>query len=148
MATLGYGVILAYEDGASYRRVGYVKDVNGPGMKRDVVDVTNHDSPNGFKEFLAGLADPGEVTFTINFDPTNASHNQTTGLMALLSEVTTRNWQLIMPIDASSGKKWGYTFAALVTGFEPKGPVEEAITADVTLKVAGAVTLAEITPPA
>jgi predicted secreted protein len=143
---IGYGTRLEYQDGSNWTLVGKVSDINGPSMSRDTVDITHQQSSGGYKQFLAGLADGGEVTFTINLDPTDSTHNQTAGLLSLFSETTARNWRIITPVGTgTAGQYHAYTFSALVTGFEMKFPVEDKISADVTLKVAGAVTQGTVT---
>ncbi|GIV86630.1 MAG: hypothetical protein KatS3mg054_0659 [Chloroflexus sp.] len=143
---IGYGTKLEYQDDSNWIRVGNVDDINGPGMTRDTVDVTNHASPSGYKEFLAGLIDPGEITFSVILDPADNSHNQSNGLLKVFAETQPRNWRLITPIGTGTENQYhAYTFSALVTGYEMKFPVEEAITADITLKIAGAVTQGNVT---
>jgi predicted secreted protein len=140
-----YGTILAYGNSETpseeFTELAQVKDISGPSMSRDTIDVTNHQSPFGFAEFLAGLADGGEVTFTIEYDPEDPTHDQTTGLLKMMSETTRRNWRLIFPVAATqAGEYVGYQFSALVIGFSPAAPVKGSLTADITLKVAGAIT--------
>lgn len=133
--------ILAYgngEVGEEFTKVAQVKDIDGPGITRDTIDVTNHDSEG--LEFLASLQDGGEVTFDIEFDPADPSHDQTTGLMALMEETTRRNWRLISPVLDSGSDYHGLAFAAMVTAFKPKFPVLGSMTASITLKVSGKVT--------
>lgn len=138
-----FGTILAYGNSETpseeYTKVAQVKDISGPSMSRETIDVTNHDSPSGFAEFLASIADGGEITFTLEYDPDDASHDQTTGLLKLMGETVTRNWRLIFPVEAVTGYH-GFQFAALVTGFATNAPVKGSLTADIKLKVAGAVT--------
>jgi hypothetical protein len=142
---VAFGTILAYGNGETpseeFTKIGQVKDISGPSMKRDTIDVTNHDSPDYTKEFLASLADGGEVAFSIEYDPGDSSHDQTTGLLYLIKKKTRTNFELIFPVESSTGLYWGYTFEGLVTGFDPKAPVLGSLTADVTIKVAKAVTL-------
>jgi predicted secreted protein len=139
-----FGTILAFGDGEeseSFTTVAQVKDITGPNMSRETIDVTNHQSPAGFAEFLASIQDGGEVTFTVEYDPGDATHDQDTGLLALMGETTRRNWRLIFPVESSTpGEYEGYEFEAILTGFSPSAPVKGSLTADITLKVAGAVT--------
>jgi hypothetical protein len=118
-----YGTILAYGNSETpseeFTELAQVKDISGPSMSRDTIDVTNHQSPSGFAEFLAGLADGGEVTFTIEYDPEDPTHDQTTGLLAFMSETTRRNWRLIFGRSGPGRRVCGYQFVALVTGFTP-----------------------------
>ena len=145
-AHAAFGTIIAYGNGEipseEFTKIGRVKDIKGPDMKRDTIDVTNHDSPGGMKQFLASLADGGEVTFSVEFDPTDPSHDQDTGLMYLMGRKVTTNFEIIFPIESTNGF-WGLTFPGLLTGMSPAMPVLGSLTSDVTIKVAGAVELVD-----
>lgn len=52
---------------------GEVVDVDYGGATCETVDVTHQESSSYFREYLAGLRDGGEVTLTVNFDPTTTS---------------------------------------------------------------------------
>lgn len=140
-----FGTILAVGNGETpseeFSEIAQVKDISGPSMSRETIDVTNHQSPSGYNEFLASVIDGGEVTFTVEYDPEDSTHDQTTGLLYLMGLTTTRNWKLIFPVETvTPGTYECLNFAALVTGFNPNAPVKGSLTVDITLKVAGAVT--------
>jgi hypothetical protein len=52
--------------------VGCVTNITGITATRDQIETTCLDSTA--RTYVAGLAAPGAATFTINFDPTDASH--------------------------------------------------------------------------
>ena len=140
-----FGTILAYGNSETpteeFTKVAQVKDIKGPSMSRDTIDVTNHQSPGGYGEFLASFADGGEVTFTVEYDPGDVTHDQTTGLLKMMGETTRRNWRLIFPVVTNTpGTYRGLQFLAIMTGFSPSAEVKGSLTADITMKVAGAVT--------
>lgn len=103
--------------------------------QRDNIDVTSHDSTAPAKEFIAGLLDGGTVNFSGNFLP--ASTNQkliTTDLFATSS--TTNTWSIVW-IDGPTT----WTFSAIVTSFNPTGPVAGKLGYSGTLKVTGTITI-------
>lgn len=114
--------------GGSFSAVAELLAVNGPGLARDVIDVTDMDSTEKWREFVAGLKDGGEVTVDVNFDP-NSSH--VTDWLADLNTDTPGYYKIVFP-DTT---EWG--FAALMTGFEPADPHDEKMTATVTYKLTG-----------
>lgn len=145
-ATAALGTILAVGDGATpevFTKIARVKDIDGPSMSRDTIDTTHQLSTGGTKEFLASLADGGEVTFDIGYNPSSATHDQTTGLLKFMGETTTRNWKLVFPVAGATGF-WGYNFKGMVTKFAAKAPVAGELTASITIKVAGNITQADI----
>lgn len=52
---------------ATYADIEEVFAIGGFGKDNDLIDVTNFDSPQGAKEFRAGLADGAEITIECNF---------------------------------------------------------------------------------
>lgn len=136
----GYESILAVESATPgiYTTIAQVRDVTGPGLQQAAVEVTARDSSK-WREFRGGLRDGGEVTFDMLYDPTVATHAATPapGLVNLLTTGTARNFRLTFANATNTA-----TFSALVTAFTPKSPLGDAMTADVTLKVSGAVTFA------
>ena len=141
MGISAFGTLLKIGDGAaseSFTTIAEVSNIGGPGLGLDPIDITNHSSTGGWKEFVGGLLDGGEVSLDINYDPTHATHDASTGLIKDMTDRTVRNFQLVFP-DTSSTT---WTFAALVTAFETSEPVDDKLAASVTLKVSGQPTLA------
>jgi len=141
LAIDAYGTLLQVGDGQApevFTTIAEVTEIGGPSLALDPLDVTSHTSPGAFREFIGGLLDGGEVTFTINYVPTNATQDATTGLIADMIARTVRNFQLIFPDVGST--QW--SFAALITAFEPAEPVDDRLSAELTLKVTGQPTLA------
>jgi predicted secreted protein len=140
-AVFAHGTLLKAGNGAAtevFTTIAEVTSIGGPGLALDPIEVTNMDSTNGWREFIGGLLDGGEVSISINYLPTNATHNASNGLINDMENRTKRNLQLIF----SDGSSTTFSFTALVTAFEPTAPVDGALTADVTLKVTGQPTLA------
>ncbi len=55
--------------------IGTITKIASPQMKRVAIDVTTLSSPNGFKQFLAGLADPGKITADGFFNTADSGQN-------------------------------------------------------------------------
>ena len=132
-----YGAILQYEDpdnANTFIAVVEIKDISGPGESLDTVDATTHTSPDANREFLAGLKDGGEVSFAVAYDPEDATGQAF--LKAALRGRDKNTFRIVSNTDNNAYRQ----FAAYVTQFEPKDPVEGIIEADFSLKVTGGVT--------
>src|SRR5512139_540953 len=132
-AIAGNGVLLKIGDGGTaevFDTIAEVLDIDGPNQTREQIEVTSHSSA-GWREYIAGLKDGGEISFPINHVPTDATQQD---LYALLASGTTNNFKIVYPN--------GYrdTFAAIVTDYSTKSPVDGAVTDEVKLKISGAVT--------
>lgn len=133
----GFGVIFKTQIAGVYTQVAGVLDIKGPSISLTQIDVTSRDSAN-WMEFIGGLKDGGEVTFNLVYDPATQTHNAAAsgGLMTLLIAGATNNFQIYFPSTNTA------TFAGLVTKFAPTAPLNDKLTADVTIKVSGAITFA------
>lgn len=139
-AISSFGTKIQQGDGGdpteAFTDIGEIRDINGPGMKLDTIEVTHHLSPNATREWRPTLKDLGEVSFEIAFDPANGTHDATTGLWKDHADRTKRNFRLVFPDAAATT----FEFAAYVTGIDFKAPVEGIITADITLRPTGVIT--------
>jgi predicted secreted protein len=134
------------DDGTSetFTAVAEVIDISGPSMTRDAIDVTNQDSTSGWREFVPGMRDGGEVSITANWIPVNATHDGTSGILSKFTDDVLHNFQIITADDGSSGSM-DIDFAGLVTNFNPTLPLTEQGQLDFTIKISGAVTIAAST---
>lgn len=131
----GFGTELRRGDGEaseSFVAIAEVTSISGPGLSRETIDVTSHQSPGQWMEFLGGLKDGGEVSFDINYDP-----DQHDTLTDDFNDSAPRNYELAWPTTPETV----WDFAAILTGFEPEGPYDDKLSASVTLKVSGQPTL-------
>lgn len=139
MSFSSFGIILKSGNGGTpetFAAVAEVKDIKPFKLKAETKETTHHGSAGGWRTFKATLIEGGECTFKINFLPDDTTHNFSAGLAADLMNRQQRNYQIILPDTTTSG----YQFAAIVTQFDPDGPVDGLLETDVTLKITGAVT--------
>ena len=129
----GYGTIL--KKGST--PIAEVTSITGIGVNREVVDVTNLSSTDGWKEFIPTLLEFTEITLNINFIPSNSTQSFTAGLGKDLVDGTLDSFTLSFP-DASTN----WSFSAYVTKFAVTAAVAGALTATITLKPSGKPTLA------
>lgn len=116
--------------------VGNVTDITGPSRAREAIEVTAHDSPNKYREFIKGLKDGGEIGLTINYDPGNSTH---AALDADFEEDDLRDYQLvILPGDADEHT---WDFSGLITALGDAYPTEDKMERTVTVKISGMPTL-------
>ncbi len=134
-AIWAYGSILQLGDGATpevFTAIAEITELTPPQMSRDDIDVTSHQSSDGYREFISGLRDGGEVSFKANWLPTNSTHDGTTGLLETFNDNDTHNWKVILPNTLIT-----IAFSGFLTAFEPDLPIEEQAQLSGTIKVSG-----------
>lgn len=132
-AITGVGTTLQRGDGASpevFTTIAEVTTIGGPELSSEEVEVTSLDSAGGYKEFVAGLRDGGQITFDCNYIGSDAQQN------AIRDNVggTTENYRIVWPFSPTVT----CTVAAQVTGFTMNTEPNSAVTASITLKISGA----------
>lgn len=107
--------------------------VNRPNLSVDIVETTNHGS-GGIREYIAGLADPGELSATILYTPGSATD---TFLLAHLASRETRAFKIV--VVETDGTTQDVTGNIILTSYEPDdAPVDGRREATITGKVTGA----------
>jgi hypothetical protein len=127
-ADIGYNASFAIgddEDPIQYTLVAEVTNISPPGRTRGTIDATHLKSPDEYMEFIAGMAESGEASITLNFVP-NA-----TDVLVTAFEAKTGNFQILFP----SGVK--LNFAGIVTGYEFGELSTDKMTATFTVKATG-----------
>lgn len=137
VAVPAIGTQLQLYNGTSYTTVAEVTDITFPEIKAELFDTTNMTSPGTWEETLPTILRSGSLQFTINYVPTDPTHNAATGLISYLTAKTLTNIKLIMPNAAATT----WTLPGYVESFKAAGKLKDALTATVSFKVSGQPTL-------
>lgn len=130
------GVVLQRGNGAGpevFSDVAEIVDFDGPSGESSEIDVTHLNSTA--REYLLGLRDEGEISFTANLVPQDV---QQKGLRADRDNKVLRNFKIILTDVADTT----LSFAAFVKSFGISGSTDDKVVANFTLRVSGAVTWA------
>lgn len=115
---------------ATYVVIGNILSIAGPEGEVGTVDTTVLTSTA--KTFRPTLLDPGELTFELDFDPTDSATHQKLTALAITPAI--HGWQITY---ATTPPKT-CTVQGMLTKFAPNaGGVEENLTASVTVKCSG-----------
>jgi len=129
-----YGSTLQMGDAGTpevFTTIAEVKDMDFS-FERDEIEVTSQDSTNGWRQFIPGFRDAGELSFEANWLPTNATHDDVTGLLEQFKDDDCHNFKLILPDTILT-----IAFTAFVTNFEVDLPLEEQGNLSITLRMTG-----------
>ena len=130
-AFIGAGTVLKL-DGVE---IAEVVSIAGPTMQVASVDVPGLNVMDG-KRSVPGIPDYGEVSATINFNPATATHAT---LLGLIATPMNKDWSIAWSNDEESLASWNGHLTGLSVGSTES---ETILTADVTIKVNGAITWA------
>lgn len=113
-----------------YTLIPDAQGFTGPGGEAPEIEVTPLDNTQA-REYLLDLPNPGEFSFSINYNPGNAVHQY---LLAAWKASTLEDFQITW-VSAHQTQ-----FFALVKNFERSAQQGRQVSSDVTLKVTGNIT--------
>lgn len=104
-----------------------------PNSQIEDVEATHMASPNRRREFVAGLIDDGEGTVEMNYVP---GSDTDVLIRAALADGVTRDYKVVLPV--ADGSTWEVTGDCIVKGYERNAPIDDRMTATLTIKFTGA----------
>ena len=114
----------------TFTSISEINSIVGPNKSRSTFDVTSLDSTGGYREFKPGFRDGGEVTLGMNF--TIAGYDT---MNDDFEDDSSREYRITFPNTEATTMD----FDAYVTSLGIGTPLDDKITADVTLKITGQV---------
>lgn len=118
--------------------VGGLTSIGGVEINADSIDVSAMDNTTGFKDYLAGLKDGGEVSAEGFLDGEDSGQD---AMYEALNDGQQRTFAIVFP-DAI-GKTW--QFNGIVTKFATNAQLGDAVKFSAAVKVSGKPTLAKTT---
>lgn len=149
MSFTGVGTVLSRGAGANpipapgsdtFVAVGRIRSISGPDISKEEAEDSTLDTAGGFKQFLSGLRDPGNIELSLSFEPgtTASPANSQQDLVTDFNAATAaarRNWRITWP-DGTVLDVQGEVFN-IAWNTEPNSPVEMTV----TIRLNGAPTL-------
>lgn len=132
-ARIGLGTEFWLDDADGYPvKLGEIISVTPPNSQTEDVEATHMESPNRRREWIAGLIDDGEGTFEMNYVPGSATDIL---IRAAQTDGIARSYLIVIP-DGATG--WEITGDCIVKGYERNVPIDDRMTATLTVRFTGA----------
>jgi predicted secreted protein len=133
-AFAGVGTKFQRWDGAAWQDIAEVNSIDGPGMTKDVLEVTSLDTDAGYNEFITGFAEGGTLTLDMNFT------RETYELMKDDFESDeVRSYRIQLPDYDSEPST--FTIEGLVIELPITMTADDKVTADVVIQITSQVVL-------
>jgi predicted secreted protein len=120
--------------GGTLTQLAEITAVSLPNAQVAEVEATHFGSPNRRREYVSGLIDDGEGTFEMNYMPGSATDAL---IRAALADHAARGYEIRVP-DGSG--EWVISGDCIVTGYERNVPIDDRMTATMTVRFTGAST--------
>lgn len=131
-AFAGVGTMFRRWSGAAWVNIAEINSISGPSMTRDTIDVTSLDSTGGYREFITGFRDGGTVQLTMNF--TRATYDT---MKTDFESDDLQDYEIMLPDNENTS----FEFSGLVTEIPLEIAADDKVTATVTIKISGEVTV-------
>ena len=117
-------------------KIANLTSIGEIGVESEEIDATDLDSPNNYKEFIAGPKDAGEVSLAGNIkDESNVEK-----MLALAESQSMEDWEVTYP----SGAKW--SFSGFVKSFKDGEKTPDGLaTFSATIRISGKPTYTKAT---
>lgn len=133
---LGIGSKISVNRGSGYVDIVKLVEIGEFGLEGDDVEVTNHDSLGGVREYIRGLTDPSEIAFTGVWvaDATQ---------IALMTDVLTGMTQPNLPYRITLAQGYGqFDFSGYLKAFTINPQLDDRMECNGTIKMASIPTFA------
>lgn len=135
MATRSLGTVLKIGKDVSATKIGGLTEIGGIELSADTLDNTTLESDGGYREFIGGFKDAGEVSLSGYLEISSSN-----GQKKMYDAFETGDVQdFAIEFPESIGAKWA--FKGVVTGFSTGASLEDLISFGATIKVSGKPTL-------
>lgn len=136
--TLGvssHGTILSVQltPGGAFTAVAELGDITPPALTRNEFDATTQEKD--IDAYVLGVLRRGAMTVPINYLPNNNTHDHLTGLGKLIKDNTVTGFKIAFPAAVGTAVDW--IMSGQVQGLVPKAPVDCKLSADITLRFSG-----------
>lgn len=130
-AMSGHGTLIDVQltPGGAYTEIAELRDITPPGLSRNEFDATTQNED--IDSYALGVLRREAVTVAVNFIPSNNTHDHLTGMQKLLIDNTRTGFKFTYP----DGTEW--ICSGQVSGFKPTAPVDGLMSAEMTLRFSG-----------
>jgi len=124
--------------------IAELTNISGPTMSAEEIDVSSHDSDSGYREFVAGFLDAGEISLEGNLTVAATTDNS---LIAAFDDGSQRQFHILFPATGTSTSDLGahpwsgqylrWILSGVVTGVETAAPYDDKLTFSATVRITG-----------
>jgi predicted secreted protein len=137
LARSAFGTLLKIGDGGgteAFTTISELTSVSVDGPTVETIDVTNHDSPSAYREYIASLIEGGTCSFEGNWISSTTQDQVRTDMVAR----TRRNFQIVYPLSSPET----HSFAGIITTFSVgDATVDGKLTCSGSIQITSAITV-------
>lgn len=113
-------------------QLGEITGISLPNSQTEEVEATHFGSPDRRREYISGLIDDGEGTFEMNLVPGSVTDALIRGAQA---SGLAKSYKVVIPDGLGT---WEVTGTCIVKGYDRTIPIDDRMTATLTVRFTGA----------
>ena len=117
--------------GGVFTTIAELGDIVPPGLSRNEFDSTTHNI--NIDAYVLGVLRRGALTVPLNFLPGDATHDHLTGITKLMVDNTVTGHRVTFPNVPATV----WIMSGQIQAIEPQAPVDGKLSADVTVRMSG-----------
>lgn len=128
---LGFGAEFKFETtagGGTYTKALGVTKIGPYQLKADEVDISDHDSPSQYREFVAGMLEAGGCNVDLNYSADEATHQALEAAVGV---------QRLFKVKFRHLTGRVATFSGFISGVSPELPFDNKMGCTVSVKISG-----------
>jgi predicted secreted protein len=130
--TFGKGTVFSATVGSVLTAIANLTNIGGLDLSSDEIDVSDHDSADGYREFIQGMKDGGSVSLEGHF----TNDVSQTDLLDLFDSGAVVAMSIAFPDNLAT-----WTFNGFVSGIGTDAPSDDKLGFTASVKVSGKPTL-------
>lgn len=137
LAISSHGTLVSRAKSATptvFEEIAELGDMDLPELSRNEFEASVHN--RNIDDYVLGILRRGAFGFPLNFLPTNGTHDHLTGLYKAIIDNSIDGYKVTWP---QNSLQW--VMSGQVQAIAPKAPVDGKLSADVTLRFSGPMTI-------
>lgn len=130
-AAIGWGAEFWLNDGTTLVELAEIIAITPPNTEIATVEATHFKSAGKYREYISGLKDAGEGTFTMNYLPGSPTDEI---VQEAKESGETRPYKIVIP-DGAFG--WEISGNCIVKSYTRSVPIDDRMTAELTIQFTG-----------
>lgn len=127
---VGIGTTLSVSTSSGTLAIAQIRSMSQTESTATEIDLSTLDSSGAFREYKAGLLDPGGLTMDLAYDPTATSHQR---LVTYYKARANKTWTITYATTDTNA----HSFEAFVAGVGNEIPLDDLISCGITLRKSG-----------
>jgi predicted secreted protein len=134
-AQIGWGAEFWLDNASgTLTQLAEITGISLPNPTVEEVEATHFKSPNRRREYISSLIEDGEGSFELNYVPGSAT---STLVRDAIDDGVVRDYRIVLPNGTGT---WWVSGQCIVRSFEREVPIDDRMTATLTVRFTGAVT--------